>query len=112
MKSLRANLPLIDVNQFSFLYQPALVFSSFESVTVADIRNLILISPKSTCLSDPVPSKLLPYYVDVIVPVVSRIVNLSLSNGIFPNDLKSILVKPLLKKTILDSNDKELSSNF
>ena len=30
---------------------------------------------------------------------------LSLSTGIFPNDLKSTFVKPLLKKTTLDSND-------
>ena len=42
------------------------------------------------------------YY--VIVPVVSRIINLSLSTGTFPNDLKSAFVKPLLRKTILDSN--------
>ena len=62
-------------------------------------------SPKSTCLSDPVPSKLLPYCVDVIVPVVTHIVNLSISTGIFPNDLTSAFVKPLLKKPTLDSND-------
>ena len=49
IKSLCANFPLIDVNPFSFLDQPALVFSSLELVTTADIRNLILSSPKSTC---------------------------------------------------------------
>ena len=96
---------------FPFLISLHLIFSSFEPVTTADIRNLILSSPKSTCLSDPVPSKLL-HCVDVIVPVISRIINLSLSTGIFPNDLKSAFVKPLLKNTTLDSNNKELSSNF
>ena len=40
----------------------------------------------------------------VIVPVVSRIIYLLLSTGIFPNDLKSAFFKPLLKKTTLDSN--------
>jgi hypothetical protein len=105
IKSLRVNLPLIDINPFSFPDQPAPVFSSFEPATTTEIRNLILSSPKSTCLADPVPSKLLPFCVDVIVPVVTRIVNLSLSAGIFPNDLKSAFVKPLLKKPTLDSND-------
>ena len=48
-----------------------------------------------------------------IVPIVSCIINLSLSTGIFPNDLKSAFVKHLLKKkTTLNSNDKELSPNF
>ena len=97
IKSLRANLPLIDVNPFSFPDQPAPVFSSFEPVTTIDFRNLMLSSLKSTCLSDPVPFKLLPYCVDVIAPVISRIINLSLSAGIFSNDLKSAFVKPLLK---------------
>ena len=97
IKSLHANLPFIDVNPFSFSDQPAPVFSSFEPVTTADIRNLILSSPKSTCLSNPVPSKLLPYCIDDI-PVVSSIINLSLSTGLFPNDLTSIFVKPLFKK--------------
>ena len=89
---------------FLFLISLHLFFFSFEPVTTADIRNLILSSSKSTCLSDPVPSKLLPYCIDVIVPVVSRIINLSLSTSVFSNDLKSAFVKPL-KKTTLDSND-------
>ena len=80
IKSLRANLPLINVNPFSFPDQ---------------------LAPKSTCLSDPIPSKLLPYCVDVIVPVVSHIINLSLNTGIFPNDLKSAFVKPFFKKNLL-----------
>ena len=41
IKSLHANPPLIDVNPFFFPDQPALVFSSFELVITADIRNLI-----------------------------------------------------------------------
>ena len=69
------------------------------------IRNLILSSPKSTCLSDSVSSKLLPYFFDVTVPVITCIVNLLLSIGIFPNNLKSAFVKPILKKATLDSND-------
>ena len=90
---------------FSFLIGLQLLFFSYEPVTTTHIRNLVLSSSKLTCLSDPIPSKLLPYCVDVTFPVVLRITNLSHSTGIFPNDLKSEFVKPLLEKTALDSND-------
>ena len=48
---------------------------------------------------------LLPHCVDSIVPIISRIINLSLSSGVFSKQLKSALVKPLLKKSNLDPND-------
>ena len=63
----------------------------------AGIKFLILSSPKSTCLSDLILFKLLSYYVNIIAPVVSHIINLPLTTGIFSNDLKSAFVKPLLK---------------
>ena len=113
IKSLRANPPLIDVNLFSFPDQLAPVFFFlFEPVTTAEIRNLVLSSLKSTCLSDPVTSKLLLYCVGVIVPVVTRIINLLLSTGIFPNDFKSAFVKPILKNYSIDSKDIKITIQF
>ena len=46
---------------------------------------LTLSSPKSTRLLDPVPSHLLPHCFDSIAPIITRIVNLSLSSGVFQN---------------------------
>ena len=83
--------------RFPFLISLQYIFSSFEPVTTADIINLISSSPKSICPSDPFLSELLPYYVDVIVPVISRIINLSISTDIFPDDHKSAFVKSLSK---------------
>ena len=77
----------------------------FKLVSVDEIKQLILSSPKSTCLLDPVPSNLLPHCIDSIAPIITRIVNLSLSSGVFSKQLKSALVKPLLKKSNLDPND-------
>ena len=62
-------------------------------------------SPKSTCSSDFVPSNLLPLCIDATAPVITRIVNLSLSSGKFPKEFKYAAVKPLLKKPTLDSTD-------
>ena len=56
---------------------------------------------KSTCQSDSIPSNLLSHCIDNTVPIITRIVNLSLNTGSFPNELKSAVVKPLLKNQIL-----------
>ena len=84
-------------------------------MSVDEIKQLVLSSPKSTCSLDPVPSHLLPHYIDSIAPIINRIVNLSLSSGTFPKHFKSAFVKPLLKKSNLDPNDLKnyrLISNF
>ena len=47
----------------------------------------------------------MPLCIDVISPVITRIVNLYLSSGIFPKEFKYAVVKPLLKKPTLDSTD-------
>ena len=60
---------------------------------------------KSTCLLDPVPSNLQRHCIDSIAPIITRIVNLSLSSNVFSKQLKSALVKPFLKKSNLDPND-------
>ena len=47
----------------------------------------------------------MPLCIKFIAPVITRIVNLSLSSGKFPKEFKYAVVKPLLKKLTLDSTD-------
>ena len=47
----------------------------------------------------------MPLCINVIAPVITRVVNLSLGSGIFPKEFKSAVVKPLLKKPSLDPPD-------
>ena len=75
------------------------VFKDFKEVTVKDIRDVIMSSPSKSCVLDPLPTNLLKENVDVLAPFVARIVNLSISSGIVPRDLKTAIVTPLLKKT-------------
>ena len=102
---LRSKLPLIDLNPLSLPDIAPLSFSSFKLESVDEIKQLILFSIKSTCLLDLVPSHLLPSCIDYNAPIITRIVNLSLSSRVFPKHFKSALVKPLLKKSNLDLND-------
>ena len=48
------------------------------------------------------PTKLVSDCLDVLLPVITKIINLSLETGIFPEDWKEALVCPLLKKDNLD----------
>ena len=100
-----SKLPLIDLNPLSLPDKSSPIFSSFKLVSVDEIEQLILSSPKSKCLLDPVSSNLLPHCIDSIAPIITRIVNFSLSSGVFSLQLKSALVKPLFKKSNLDPNN-------
>ena len=63
----------------------------------------------SSCSLDPLPTKLVKEFSHSLVPHVTHVVNLSLSSGVFPQILKHALVKPLLKKSNLDS---EIMKNY
>jgi len=51
------------------------------------------------------PTQLLKDHLDLIVPVVTDVVNESLSTGVFPTCLKHSLIRPLLKKQDLDQEN-------
>ena len=58
---------------------------------------------------DPIPTSLLKDCASALVPVITKIINLSFSSGNFPMVFKHSLVTPLLKKANLD---KENPSNY
>ena len=57
---------------------------------------------KTTCSSDPLPTRLLMSHLHVIVPILQHIVNLCLTTGDFPISCKSSIVIPLIKEPGLD----------
>ncbi len=66
-------------------------------------------SPSKSCELDPVPTFLIKDWCDVLIPLITRIVNKSLNTGVFPTYLKTSYIRPLLKKSGLD---KEVFSNY
>ena len=56
------------------------------------------------CELDPIPTTLLYENLDILLPIIMNIINTSLTTGIVPRDLKTAVVKPLLKKPSLDKN--------
>ena len=55
-----------------------------------------------SCILDPLPATLLKQHFDLLLPIILKIVNLSLESGYFPSSLKTAVLSPLLKKANLD----------
>lgn len=80
-------------------------FGAFSEVSEDTVRKIIIESPAKSCPLDPIPSSLLKNCLDVILPCITRVVNMSLTTGIMPSDLKVARVVPLLKKPGIDPED-------
>ena len=83
--------------------------STFMDATEIEIRNIIKLSPAKSCELDPLPTWLLKECIAELVPTITDIVNMSLRDSLMPKSLKTALIRPLLKKTGLDSDLEKLS---
>ena len=54
---------------------------------------------------DPIPTWLLKCCIEELLPLLEAIFNNSLSNGTFPNEFKSALIRPLLKRPNLGTDE-------
>ena len=77
-------------------------FQAFTAVTEEEVRTLISSAKSTTCLSDVWPTTLLKRFLPVLLPLITKLVNMSLSDGIFLTKWKKAMVKPLIKKANLD----------
>ena len=76
--------------------------SSFKAVSLGEIRQLLSKAKPTTCLLDTIPTKLLKAYPEVFLPLLTRLLNFSLTSGTFPGIWKRAIVKLLLKKPGLE----------
>ena len=79
-------------------------FAEFQLVTGDFVKTVVQEMPKKSCDLDPIPTSVLYGCLDGVIPIVTSIMNMSLSSGIVPQCFKHALVKPLLKKASLDPN--------
>ena len=80
-------------------------FCSFQAVTETEVLKFIKESPSKTCSLDPCSTHIVKQCIDILLPSLTKLVNLSLKNGIFPNPFKQAIVTPLLKKSTLSKED-------
>ena len=104
IRTIRNNFPPPDPTacpDTSFAGNPLL---SFESVTDEFVLKIINSASARSCELVPIPTTLLYENRDILLLTITNIINTSLITGTVPPDLKTAIVKTLLKKPSLDKN--------
>ncbi|XP_072046481.1 uncharacterized protein [Amphiura filiformis] len=79
-------------------------FETFQPVSEDEVLDVIKQSHITSCLLDPLPC-IFKESIPELLPIVTKVVNHSLTSGYFPATLKHAVVSPLLKKAKLDRDD-------
>ena len=68
-------------------------FSQFEYVSDSDLLDVIRKCPNKSCSLDVMPTWTIKQHIELLLPNLTRIVNMSASLGIFPQELRKALNK-------------------
>ena len=75
---------------------------NFAPTSITELSNIANNIIMKSCILDPPPATLLKQQFDLLLPIILKIVNLSLDSSYFPSSLKTAVLSPLLKKANLD----------
>ena len=84
------------------LTMPLAKFSTFTEMKIDDIRELAATLFSKSRVLDPLPSSIIKQCTDLLLPTITKVVNLSLRDGCMSTCLKSAVLSPLLKKPDAD----------
>ena len=76
--------------------------AKFDPTTEEEVKKIIMSSACTSCCLDPVPSFIVKKCLHILLPVITRIINLSFESAKIPDCYKMAAVIPLLKKIFLD----------
>ena len=74
------------------------LLESFTMITSEELIKIISVMNKTTCSSDPFPSKLFIAHLPTSIDTITHMINLSISTSVFPSSCKSAIVLPSIKK--------------
>lgn len=83
------------------LRQSDVLLRQFTPVTEVQLAKLIGKSEGKSCDLDPIPATVLKECLTVLLPIISEIVNVSVTDAVVPSGLKNASLQPLLKKQTL-----------
>ena len=90
-----------------------LEFFEFKLMTEEEVGNIIKGMPAKMCDMDIIPTTLLKEALPGLLPMITKIVNASMTEGLFPLSWKMAIVRPLLKKLgleLVESNYRPVSN--
>ena len=95
---------LADVSPVNFHPPPSRLFN-FTPIDESAVSEMISSSSNASCTLDPLPTKLLKSScLEMLLPYITLLINLSLSTSEFPASFKTAIFSPLIKKANLDLN--------
>ncbi len=93
----------LDEEEIAEKRNPYLIeLNNYKEHTQESVKQLIFKSSNKFCELVPIPTWMIKECSDKVLPLLTKIINLSLSLGEVPKDLKLGTIKPLLKKLGLD----------
>ena len=81
---------------------PEIKFEKFDVLSEEEVSDIIMGSSNASCQLDPIPTWLLKLCGSELIPVITKMINLSLQQGQVPDSWKAALIRPLLKKLGLE----------
>ncbi|MDF4341033.1 reverse transcriptase family protein [Vibrio parahaemolyticus] len=82
--------------------KPNIYLDCFSPISLQELTAVISSSKSSTCLLDPIPTRLLKEVFPLVNTHILDMINISLLTGYVPQSFKTAVIKPLLKKPTLD----------
>ena len=79
--------------------------TNFEPTNSKELLALISTSVRKSSVLDPIPGTVMSDCLHVLLPVITRIVNLSLTSGTVPPKMKQASLSPLLKRALLNHEE-------
>jgi hypothetical protein len=76
--------------------------STLQPVTEKSVEKIIKTMKSKSCELDPLPASLVKMALPELLPIITKIINQSVTTGTYPSCFKQALVTPLLKKPTLD----------
>ena len=71
---------------------------NFTNLTENEVEKIIKSMPTKSCRLDTLPTKVLKDIVIPLLPLLTKIINMSLTEGRFAEEWKVAVIRPLLKK--------------
>ena len=93
----------------SSLLDDGVGLEEFQTIGTTQLKKQFKEMNKKYCIGDPVPIKIISSCFDSLCPLILKIVNESLINGIFPEALKHAVVSPIIKD---ENGDREDFKNY
>ena len=79
--------------------------TTLQLLTLDEVKHLIESSHTKSCELDPIPTWLVKECMLELLPLITAIINNSITSSVYPCLYRKAIVRPLLKKTGLDPNE-------